>query len=221
MLTLKFASPLKSILCLGAHSDDLEIGCGGTLLHLMGEYPQAEVTWVVFSAAGQRHAEAQRSADLFLQRAGSSRVILKDFRDGFFPYDGGQIKDFFEQLKAEVSPDLVFTHTRHDLHQDHRLLCELAWNTWRDHLVLEYEIPKYDGDLGTPNVYIPLSPAERQEKLQHLLACFQTQANKHWFDEALFSGLMRLRGMECRAPSGYAEAFYGRKVILKSPPSKL
>jgi len=199
---------------LGAHSDDIEIGCGGTILRLIREYPRLSFYWIVFGSAKQRTAEAWQSADRFLRRAQAKAVVVKGFRDGYFPYVGGEIKDYFEQLKQEISPDLIFTHYRNDLHQDHRLVCELTWNTFRDHLILEYEIPKYDGDLGAPNVFVHLDAAICRRKIKYLLQYFQTQKNRHWFTADTFSALMRLRGVESRSPSTYAEAFYGRKVVF-------
>jgi LmbE family N-acetylglucosaminyl deacetylase len=204
----------RSILCLGAHSDDLEIGCGGAVLRLLAGNAGAAVHWVVFSAHAERAKEAEAAAARFLAAAGERTVELHQFRDGFFPSEHAKIKTYFEELKARVKPDLVFTHFRDDLHQDHRVVSELTWNTFRDHLVLEYEIPKWDGDLGTPNVYVPLEEAHARAKVAILLECFGSQTAKHWFDEETFVALMRLRGMECNAPSRRAEAFYGRKVVL-------
>jgi len=208
--------PLR-VLALGCHSDDIEIGAGGTLMRLLGAHPALDVHWVVLSAHGDRVAEARASAQDLLAGATSPRVDVHGFRDGYFPYDGAQVKDVFEALKAQVSPDLILTHHRQDLHQDHRLVCELTWNTFRDHLVLEYEIPKYDGDLSRPNVYVPLEEAVARRKVEVLLRHFGTQRDKHWFTEDLFLGLMRVRGMECRSPTGYAEAFHGRKLVLSPP----
>jgi LmbE family N-acetylglucosaminyl deacetylase len=201
------------VLCLGSHSDDIEIGCGGTVLRLAAHYPQAEFQWVVFSAAGVREAEARRAAELF---AGVrlKGIILKAFQDGFMPYVGAEVKAIFEQELKRISPDLIFTHTHKDAHQDHRLISELTWNTFRDHLILEYEIPKYDGDLGQPTVFVPLEQETYQRKVQHIMNAFQSQHGKRWFQPETFLSLMRLRGMECNAPSGYAEAFYSRKLIL-------
>ena len=204
-----------AILCLGAHSDDIEIGCGGTILQLLKAYPQAEVSWVVFSAGEERAGEAIASAGDFLAKANEKQIVLKDFRDGFFPYEGAAIKEFFEQMKRQIEPDIVFTHFRHDLHQDHRLLSELTWNTFRNHCILEYEIPKYDGDLGSPNVFVQLDAATCEKKIALLQKHFVTQASKDWFNRELFFSLLRLRGMESRAPFDYAEAFYVRKLILK------
>jgi LmbE family N-acetylglucosaminyl deacetylase len=203
-----------SILCLGAHSDDIEIGCGGTLLRLLRDNGNVAVMWVVFGSAHLRTAEARRSADLFLAGARAAVVVVKDFRDGYFPYIGGEIKDYFEQLKHEFSPDLVFTHYRDDRHQDHRLISDLTWNTFRRHLILEYEIPKYDGDLGTPNFFVQLDEATCRTKIEHLLTCFATQANKHWFTADTFWSLLRLRGIEANRPATYAEAFYCRKMTI-------
>lgn len=205
--------PLQ-VLCLGAHSDDIEIGCGGTILKLIAEYPRAAVHWVVFGAAGQRTQEAAASAKDFLRSAETKQVVIKDFKDGFFPYNGALIKEYFEQLKQEISPDIIFTHTRHDLHQDHRLICELTWNTFRDHLILEYEIPKYDGDLGAPNFFVHLDVETCERKVNYLMEHFQTQQNKDWFTGDTFFALLRLRGMESRSPSKFAEGFYSRKAVI-------
>jgi LmbE family N-acetylglucosaminyl deacetylase len=202
------------ILCLGCHSDDIEIGCGGTVLRLREQYPGCVFHWVVFSAIGIREAEAQRGMELFTGTNRRERVELKNFRDGFMPFAGSEVKSVFEELKKTISPDLIFTHNRKDAHQDHRLIAELTWNTFRDHFILEYEIPKYDGDLGQPTVFVPLETELCQKKVGYLMDAFQSQRSKRWFQEDTFLALMRLRGMECNAPSGYAEAFYGRKVVL-------
>jgi LmbE family N-acetylglucosaminyl deacetylase len=205
--------PLR-LLAIGAHSDDIEIGCGGTILKLIEQGALSEVCWVVLTGGTTRSAEAGQSADALLADVPGKSVILKDFRDGYFPYDGAEIKGFFEELKGEVSPDLILTHQRSDLHQDHRVTCELTWNTFRDHLILEYEIPKYDGDMGRPNLYVGLDEQLRGKKIDHLMTHFGSQLSKRWFKEELFSGLLRLRGMECNSPTSYAEAFYCRKAIL-------
>lgn len=201
------------ILCVGAHSDDIEIGCGGTILQIAQRYPNCVFHWVVFSATGVREAEARCAADLF---AGSrvKGLLLKSFKDGFMPYVGSEVKTVFETELKHISPALIFTHNRNDAHQDHRLLAELTWNTYRDHLILEYEIPKYDGDMGKPNVFVALDPSVYKKKVANLMEAFESQRAKHWFGEETFLGLMRLRGMECNAASGYAEAFYGRKLVL-------
>ena len=201
------------VLCLGAHSDDIEIGCGATIMRLIEMYPSLEVIWVVLGACGDRAAEARKSAEAILQQVKEKRIVVAGFRDGFFPYIGVEVKDYFEHLKTEVAPDLIFTHYRNDLHQDHRLICELTWNTFRDHLVLEYEIPKYDGDLGAPNFFVHLDETMSRKKVEHILAHFETQGNRHWFSQDTFLGLMRLRGVESRAPERYAEAFYARKIV--------
>lgn len=215
MLQLGFNNrrkPLR-VLCLGAHSDDIEIGCAGLLFELLQRSPIA-LTWAVFSARGQRAAEARRSARVFLRAAKSGEIVLRDFADGFFPSQFKDIKACFEDLKSDVSPDLVLTHRLEDRHQDHRIVAELTWNTWRDHLILEYEIPKYEGDLGQPNVFVPLSPRTRQRKLAHLMRHFASQRSKSWFRPEVFDALMSIRGAECRAPSGAAEALHGRKLVL-------
>jgi LmbE family N-acetylglucosaminyl deacetylase len=209
------SAPLfRRVLALGSHSDDIEIGCGAALLALTRTRPDVEVTWVVLGAEGEREREARASAEAFMSGATRFEVVIHPFRDGFFPYLGGEVKDVFEGLKSRLDPDLILTHARHDLHQDHRLVSELTWNTWRDHLILEYEIPKYDGDLGTPNVFVPVSEEIAREKVKLVLDAFESQTAKHWFDEQLFLGLMRVRGMEGRSPSGYAEAFTCRKLSL-------
>jgi len=202
------------VLCLGAHSDDIEIGCGGTILRLREQYPHCEFHWVVFSAIGVREGEARMAAEMFVGPARLRGPLLKTFPDSFMPFVGAEVKTVFEQLKNEVSPDLVFTHNRKDAHQDHRLLSELTWNTFRDHLILEYEIPKYDGDLGQPSVFVPLETEMAQHKVHFIMHAFESQRSKRWFEEGTFLSLMRLRGMECNAPSGYAEAFYCRKLVL-------
>ncbi len=207
--------PAPRILCLGAHSDDIEIGCGGTMLRLLHEHPQACVQWVVFACEGARSREALASASSFLQGAKDKKIVIKEFRDGFLPYSGGEVKDFFETLKP-FAPELIFTHYRHDLHQDHRLLCELTWNTFRDHLVLEYEVPKFDGDLGQPNLFVELDESICRRKSEHLLQHFQTQRDRHWFSDETFRALLRIRGVECRSETSYAEAFYCRKLLLRS-----
>jgi LmbE family N-acetylglucosaminyl deacetylase len=203
--------PLR-VLAVGSHADDIEIGCGGTLLRL-ARTRELEVHWIVLSANEERAGEARKSAEAFLDRAGSSHIAVEGFRDAFFRY-GGEVKEYFESLKARVSPDLILTHHGSDLHQDHRLVAELTWNTFRDHLILEYEIPKYDGDLGAPNVFVHLDEEAARSKVALLLESFPSQASRPWFTEDLFMALMRLRGMESASPSGLAEAFYARKVVL-------
>lgn len=202
------------VLCLGAHSDDLEIGCGGTILELAGRYPSARLDWVVMSGADEREVEARRSAASLLRGFARSEVTVARFRDGFLPYEYAAAKEFFEQLKGRIQPDLIFTHSLHDRHQDHRLVAELTWNTWRDAAILEYEIPKYEGDLQTPNVYMPLARRTAQRKIRHLMKHFASQRSRRWFTEDTFAGHLRLRGIECNAPSGLAESFHGRKVCL-------
>ncbi|MFY9910150.1 MAG: PIG-L deacetylase family protein [Candidatus Sulfotelmatobacter sp.] len=201
------------ILCLGCHSDDIEIGCGGTILRLANQYPDCRIHWVVFSAIGVREAEARRGAELF---AGSrvERIVLKAFQDGFMPYIGAEVKTVFEKDLKSLDPHLIFTHYGKDAHQDHRLISDLTWNTFREHLILEYEIPKYDGDLGRPSVFVPLEADASQKKVDSIIGTFQSQRSKRWFEPETFFSLMRLRGMECNASSGYAEAFYCRKLLL-------
>lgn len=205
-------SRLEQVLCLGAHADDIEIGAGGTVLRLLQEHREVKVHWVVFSANGPRRLEAERSAALFLERARNRTVVTLDFRDGFFPSQGEAIKEAFEALKAEIDPDLILTHTSDDAHQDHRLINSLTWNTFRHHSILEFEIPKYDGDLGRPNVFVPLAAETCREKIRHLLEAFPSQMGKHWFTDETFRSILRLRGIECG--SQYAEAYFVRKLLL-------
>jgi LmbE family N-acetylglucosaminyl deacetylase len=216
MRPLHLAKPGErlSVLCLGAHSDDIEIGAGATLLSLLERGIHLEVHWCVLSGAGERESEAKASAVDFLATAKSKEIEVMSFRDGFFPEQGEAIKSWFESLKQRIAPDLIFTHRRNDAHQDHRQVCRLTWNTFRDHCILEYEIPKWDGDIGQPNFYMPVSAAALRRKIDLLIAHFGTQRSKQWFDTETFLGLARLRGMECRAPERYAEAFFGRKLVL-------
>jgi LmbE family N-acetylglucosaminyl deacetylase len=216
MRALHLAAPgdRLSVLCLGAHSDDIEIGAGATLLGMMDRGVRLDVHWCVLSGAGDREKEARASAGDFLLRATSAQIDVMSFRDGFFPEQGEAIKSWFELLKQHAHPDVIFTHRRDDAHQDHREVCRLTWNTFRDHCILEYEIPKWDGDLGQPNLYVPVPAAALQRKVDLLIAHFASQRSKQWFDSETFFGLARVRGMECRAPERYAEAFFSRKLCL-------
>ncbi|NMG19643.1 PIG-L deacetylase family protein [Brasilonema bromeliae] len=202
------------VLCLGAHCDDIEIGCGGTILRLIENYPNLTFYWVVFSSNEQREKEAYNSANKFLEKIPEKKILIQQFQDGFLPYLGSEVKQFFEQLKRDYNPDLIFTHYRHDLHQDHRLISDFTWNTFRNHLILEYEIPKYDGDLGNPNFFVHLSQENYQNKVKYILDSFPSQNSKQWFTEEIFLSILRLRGMESNAPSKYAEGFYCRKVVF-------
>jgi len=207
------ASPLR-VLCLGAHADDIEIGCGGTLLRLLAERPGSSVRWVVFSADPVRAAEARTSAAAFLRDAGRSDVVVRDFRESYFPAVVAEIKDFFETLKSGPAPELILTHRREDAHQDHRTVAELTWNTFRDHLILEYEIPKYEGDLGHPNVFVPLSASVARRKVEQILLYFPSQRGRAWFRSETFDAALRLRAIECNAPEGFAEGLYARKLVI-------
>jgi LmbE family N-acetylglucosaminyl deacetylase len=215
MIPLRLGGGAKlEVLCLGCHSDDIEIGCGGTLLKLAEDHGECNVHWVVFAAAGVRGAEARRGAELFAGSKLLKEPVLKEFPDSFMPFVGSEVKKVFEDLKQKISPDVVLTHYGKDAHQDHRLISELTWNTFRDHLILEYEIPKYDGDMGRPNFFVPLKKEQYEKKVRYIVETFETQRGKHWFEDQTFLALMRLRGMECNSPSGYAEAFYCRKAVL-------
>jgi LmbE family N-acetylglucosaminyl deacetylase len=204
-----------SVLLVGAHADDLEIGCGGTALRLVATHPGAHFHWVVLTSDATRVEEARSAAEAVLAGAAKAMIVIKNFRDGFLPYSGGEVKEFFEELKTIVSPDLIFTHYGRDAHQDHRLVSELTRQTFRDHLILEYEVPKYDGDLGQPNVFVELTEELCREKMRILTEYFRSQHDRKWFREESFRSLMRLRGIECNAASGSAEAFYGRKARLR------
>jgi LmbE family N-acetylglucosaminyl deacetylase len=216
MRAMQLAKPgdRLSLLCLGAHSDDIEIGAGAMLLGLMERGVKLDVHWCVLSGGGVRDDEARKSAADFLAKAACAKIEILSFRDGFFPEQGEAIKQWFEKLKDRINPDLILTHRRDDAHQDHQLVCRLTWNTFRDHQILEYEIPKWDGDIGQPNVYVPVSAAALSRKIELLMAHFGSQRSKQWFDDETFRGLARIRGMECRAPERYAEAFFARKVAL-------
>ncbi|MGZ8739422.1 MAG: PIG-L deacetylase family protein [Gaiellaceae bacterium] len=205
---------VSRILCLGAHCDDIELGCGGTLLRLLEAHANLRVDWVVFSSDARRAAEAQAAAAAFLDRAAETNVAVEDFRGRFFPYIAIELKEYFDRLGAEVLPDVVFTHHGQDLHQDHRLVSELTYNTFCDHLILEYEIPKYDGDIGRPNVFVQLEASHCQRKADTIYQVFESQREKHWFSKETFLSTLRLRGIESKAPGGYAEAFYCRKLVL-------
>jgi LmbE family N-acetylglucosaminyl deacetylase len=217
MMTLWPAGPgrnVRNILCIGAHCDDIEIGCGGTLLSMLDRDDPPAVTWVVLASNAQRKAEGLASANAMLARAKHKDIVIADFRDGFLPYLGEAVKEFFEQLKPRVSPDLIFTHCRDDRHQDHRLACELTWNTFRDHAILEYEVPKFDGDFGAPNAFVHLEDEVCERKIANVMEHFRSQQDRRWFTPDMFRAVLRLRGMESNAPSGYAEAFYARKLVL-------
>jgi LmbE family N-acetylglucosaminyl deacetylase len=203
----------SSVLCLGAHADDLEIGCGGTILRLLADAAGVKVHWLVLSAESGRRDEAIASAETLL--AGTAHDIeVCGFEDRYFPAHGAEIKRVFDRLCRSVAPDIIFTHYREDMHQDHRIVAELTWNTFRDHPILEYEIPKYEGDLGHPNLFVELSRSMCQTKIEHLLGAFPSQAGKSWYSEETFRAMLRLRGIECRSASGYAEAFHARKILL-------
>lgn len=204
-----------TVLCLGAHSDDIEIGCAGTVMRLLAESEGARCHWVVLSGGNndERAGEARACARELLGGAATA-IEIQSFRDAFFPYQGERVKEFFEDLRRRVQPDIVLTHYGHDLHQDHRLVAELTWNTFRDHLILEYEIPKYDGGLGSPNLFVPISREQAVRKIDLLMTHFGSQRSNQWFTEETFRGLMRIRGIECNSPSGYAEAFYCRKLLI-------
>ncbi len=208
-------SGASRVLCLGAHSDDIEIGCGATVLKLVEARPETEFYWAVFGGDSRRQDEARNSAEEFLQGAASKKIRTSSFRESYFPQQWTEIKDFFEAIRGEFEPDLVFTHYREDRHQDHKVVSDLTWNTFRNHLVLEYEIPKYDGDLGIPNTFVALDTSLAEKKVKLIQQHFSTQNNKLWFEENTFLSLMRIRGVECASESGFAEAFYGRKLTWR------
>ena len=207
-------SVVKSVLFLGAHCDDIEIGCGGTILRIAQLNPGINIHWVVFSSNKVRAKEAESSAKAFLSGIDNKSIIIKSFKDSFFPYVGTEIKEYFEELKSAVSPDLIFTHYGSDRHQDHRTISELTWNTFRNHMILEYEIAKYDGDLGNPNCFVNIEREIATKKLELLSKHYTSQRDKQWFGDNLFMAMMRIRGIECNAAQGLAEAFYSRKAML-------
>jgi len=213
-LQLATAGEQLSVLCLGAHSDDIEIGVGGTLLNLLGRGVRLDVHWYVLSGAGDREKEAMASATDFLLGATKANIEVLAFRHGLFPEQGEAIKSWFEVLKTRLNPDVILTHREDDAHQDHQTVSRLTWNTFRDHCILEYEIPKWDGDFGQPNIYVPIAADTIKRKVDLLTMHFGSQRSKHWFDTEVFRGLARLRGMECRAPENYAEALFARKLTL-------
>jgi LmbE family N-acetylglucosaminyl deacetylase len=204
---------IANVLCIGAHCDDIEIGCGGLVQRLHEANPAAHFDWIVLTSDDVRRAEALAAVDSLLEGA-SVTARIEQFRESYLPYHGSDVKDYFGRLGRELSPDLIVTHHGNDLHQDHRLIAELTWNTWRDHLILEYEVPKYDGDLGRPNTFVSLTQAQCARKVETLMKSFPTQKSKYWFTEDTFWGLLRLRGIEAHAPSGFAEGFYSRKLVL-------
>ena len=212
-LSLPGRDPLK-VLCLGAHCDDIEIGCAGTLMTLQERHPGSTFDWVVFTREDGRDTETQQAMGRIHSGAASAKVEVLDFRMSYLPFEGAKVKDHFEAIKRRIEPSVIFTHRLEDRHQDHRLIAELSWNVFRNHLILEYEIPKYEGDLGHPNIYVPLAPAVIERKLEILMACFPSQHPRAWFTRDLFAAHMRLRGIECNAASGSAEAFHARKVVL-------
>jgi len=216
MQALRFAGngqPLR-VLCLGAHCDDIEIGCGASILRLLEGMAEVSVRWVVFSGSPARQQEARNSASDFLEGLRDQEIILHGFRESFFPAQAEGIKEEFERIKRSYNPSLIFTHYKEDHHQDHRVLAELTWNTFRDHLILEYEIPKYEGDLGNPNIFVPVSRNLAERKTAAILHHFKTQHSRRWFSADTFMAMMRLRGVNANAPSGLAEAFHCRKMVL-------
>lgn len=213
-LRLPGREPLK-VLCLGAHCDDIEIGCAGTLMTLQERHPGSSFDWVVFTREDGRDAETRQASGMIHAGHAGATVEVLDFRMSYLPFEGAKVKDHFESIKRRIQPSVIFTHRLEDRHQDHRLIAELTWNTFRDHLILEYEIPKYEGDLGQPNLYVPLDAGIATRKLEMLMNCFPSQRSRAWFRKELFEAQLQLRGIECNAPSGRAEAFHARKTILQ------
>ena len=201
------------VLFLGAHPDDIEIGCGGTIIDLLKHYNNAEIYWVVFSGNEIRKKEAIKSANAFLKDIEKKTVIQKSFKENHFPYNGEKIRQVFSTVKSKFNPDVIFTHYRNDFHQDHRIISELTLNTFRDNIILEYEIPKYDGDLSKPQIFSPINKNILKSKVSLIIKYFQSQNDKFWFTEETFKSIARIRGIESKSKSGYAEAFYCRKII--------
>lgn len=216
MLNLDFdLPPHGTVFCFGAHCDDIEIGCSATLVELAKHAPGLNFVWTVFSGDATRESETRAAAAMLLGKRARIDVQVHRFRGSYLPESWSSIKDVFESLKQQLSPDLIFTHALHDRHQDHRIVSELTWNTFRDHSVLEYEIPKYEGDLTQPNFLVPIPASTLAEKLDMLSSCFASQRERAWFDSDVFRGLMRIRGIECNAASGFAEGFHARKLRFK------
>ena len=209
-----FRAKPQCILFLGAHCDDIEIGCGGTILNIVAHAPETKIVCITLSSEGPRAAETQAATERLLAGAKDAVIEVKTFKGSYFPYIGADIKEFIEDVKKRFAPDVIFSHRRGDLHQDHRITNELTWNTFRDHLILEYEITKYDGDIGVPNTFVPLTRRQLQEKIDALMDCFKSQLHRQWFTRDTFEAIARLRGIECNAPEGYAEAFFVRKLRL-------
>jgi LmbE family N-acetylglucosaminyl deacetylase len=203
---------VRRLLCLGAHSDDIEIGAGATILRILRESPDVEVTWCVLSGNEIRHQEARSGAEQLLGRNVSRSIFLQDFTDSRFPDQLSEIKSFFEQHLKSTDPDLILTHARLDAHQDHRMVNQVTWNTFRAHQIWEYEIPKWDGDITQPNLYVPVTSDDVRAKIDVLRDAFSSQRGKHWFDDETFRGLMRIRGLESN--TRYAEAFVARKFVV-------
>ncbi len=214
MITELLTGRKNRVLCLGSHCDDIEIGCGGTILKLQENNPDITFLWVILSSDEIRSAETRKSAGQFIKDPEFFSLQVKNFKDGFMPYEAVQIKEFFEQLKEEFDPDLIFTHFRNDLHQDHRLVSDLTWNTFRNHLILEYEIPKYDGDLASPNLFVQLEEPICQRKIEIIRDSYRSQMDKQWFTEDIFWSLLRIRGMEANSATNFAEGFYCRKMVF-------
>jgi LmbE family N-acetylglucosaminyl deacetylase len=212
MIAFSSFKRIRRLLCLGAHSDDIEIGAGATVLRVVRENSDVEVTWCVLSGNETRQDEARAGAEHILGSRTARSIVLKDFTDSYFPEQRQKIKQFFEQSLKSTDPDLILTHARADAHQDHRVVNELTWNTFRAHQIWEYEIPKWDGDIIQPNLYVPVDPEDVTTKITVLREVFASQRSKHWFDEETFRGLLRIRGLESN--TRYAEAFVARKFVV-------
>jgi LmbE family N-acetylglucosaminyl deacetylase len=204
----------QRVLCIGAHCDDIEIGCGGTLVALQQQARAPVFDWVVLSGTDARRRETERAMQKLVRPRSRGDLLFQDFPDGRFPSAYGEIKRFCESLKRRPAPDVILCHERDDRHQDHRIVNEMVWNTFRDHLVLEYEIPKWDGGLSQPNLYVPIRASDARTKIEALLKSYASQAGRDWFTPDTFLALLRMRGLECRSPSGLAEAFHARKLLF-------
>jgi len=214
MISVDFDFPDRpEILCIGAHCDDIEIGCSGTVLRLLDAHPDIHITWLILTGNADRQAEAKASA---INLIGADRVelVFHGFRDGYLPYIGETVKEAFEEIKSRTDPHLILCHWEGDRHQDHRFISELTASTFRKNLILEYEIPKYDGDMGRPNVFVPITEDILKKKISNLMRCYPSQVDKNWFDAETFTSLHRLRGVECGSDSRYAEGFYCRKMAF-------
>lgn len=201
------------VVALGAHADDIEIGAGGLIQRLVADTPSLSIRWLVASATPERRREAEKASSRLVGSVSDCTLDIGDLRDGFLPFLGPAPKEWLIR-HAGFEPDIVICPRGEDLHQDHRLVGQLAWQVFRSSLIFEYEIPKYEGDLGRPNVYVVLDRATAERKVATILEAFPSQRSRRWFEPETFWALLRLRGIEAASPTGFAEAFHASKIVL-------